>query len=141
MMGMGMCPGMCQGPTCQVDCDGMNCKNLMMDVSCGPPDMYSVDCHVRCLDAQCGAGTDILCPLGDADCRVDCTGPNSCDGAIVRCGGGPCTVVCAPGACDDLEVYCGAKRCSVNCGMSTNARVFNSNQTCQQDFMAGCVPM
>jgi len=88
--GNGMCPGVCMGDTCVIDCAGAG--SCLLPVACPA----GVPCEIRCGTGACG---DIDC--GNARrCLIECSGDGSCPGAI-NCGdGGPCDLACTgTGSC------------------------------------------
>jgi hypothetical protein len=113
------------------------------NVACGNPGEFTSECTIDCVDQQCAqqpAPVDILCPEAAVPCRVNCIGPNSCDGVTIRCGGGPCFVSCQSGACDaTTTVVCGPNECRPTCAAGQPITVQTTMMTCVVDD-ATCEP-
>lgn len=125
------CTGNCVDSACFLDCgettpspgcdvcstpmQPQGCQNVDNGITqCGPSG-YDSACFVTC-NGSCSG--EIRCPIGaGVACNIDCVEPNSCANTIIKCGDGPCTVVCQQDACDSTtEVVCGGDHCDVNCG-------------------------
>jgi hypothetical protein len=108
------CTGGCQGTTCTIDCSGQNTPCADTDIVCPA----NFDCRVVCTGVDsCDTGTITCPPL--YGCRVECSGGNdACGDRTVVCGAGPCSMDCQPDTCNGAEVDCSGSQCTATCNGS-----------------------
>lgn len=133
--------------TTPVDCDstcaavGGSCQDGACVFTCGEMDACpgsircpdGLDCRIQCTGTNSCAG-GVVCPtVGGQLCDVEC-GQDACKGGVV-CGGTDCNVDCANGACrgvsgsaTNLTLNCTGDGSCSDATLSCNAQ--NCNMTC-----------
>jgi hypothetical protein len=103
------CTGGCDGPVCTIACTGRTCSDGA--ITC-PADY---DCLVACDGPDACDTATITCP-DDYACTVTCSGGvDACGDLGLECGGGACAIECGENTCVGAAVHCGIGPCTASC--------------------------
>jgi len=135
----GSCPAICDSCNaglCLISCVGGASGKCDGGVTCPP----GWDCKVDCVDAQSCQNDTIDCPNDGHACDVQCIpsgGNQSCQGATINCGDGPCALTCGGDqGCSGTTFNCGTNSCTPNCN-NYDVTVNNSGASCMYN-PSGC---